>query len=287
MNVSVATARNEGWRARYGPWALVTGASSGIGRAMAVRLAALGLNLVLVARRREMLEALSNELYVRHGIQVRVIDADLTHDATLDAIALVTEDLDLGLLVAAAGLGTSGRFIDAKFEREAAVLAVNCRAVLGLSLHFAHRFAARGRGGIVLMSSIVGFQGVPYSANYAATKAYIQSLAEALHAELERLGIDVVASAPGPTDSGFATRADMRMGATVTPDTVARETLAALGRRTTVLPGILSKALTFSLAPLPRAARVRAMGFVMRGMTKHQDERSAAASQRPADEAPT
>ncbi len=276
MNSFVSNAANERWRTCYGPWALVTGASSGIGRAMAVRLATMGLNLVLVARSRETLETFSNDLRARRGVDVRVVAADLAHDDALDAIARATEDLDLGLLVAAAGFGTSGRFVDAQFEREADVLAVNCRAVLGLALHVARRLVARGRGGLVLMSSIVGFQGVPYSANYAATKAYIQSLAEALHAELGPLGVDVVASAPGPTDSGFAVRADMRMGATVDPDTVARETLAALGRRVTVLPGILSKALTLSLAPLPRSARVRVMGSVMRGMTKHQDKQSAA-----------
>lgn len=250
---------------------------------MAVRLAAARLSLVLVARTGETLETLSNELRARHEIDVRVLAVDLAQDAALDEIAAATEDLEIGLLIAAAGFGTSGRFLDAQFEREAEVLAVNCRAVLGLSVQFARRFAARGYGGIVLMSSIVGFQGVPYSANYAATKAYIQSLAEALQAELKPLGVDVVACAPGPTDSGFAARANMRMGATVTPDTVARETIAALGRRATVLPGILSKALTFSLAPLPRSARVRAMGAVMRGMTKHQAEMSAPSSQRPAD----
>ncbi len=280
MNSPVSNAANERWRTRYGPWALVTGASSGIGRAMAQRLAAMGLNLVVVARSRETLETLSNDLRARHEVDVRVIAADLAHDDALDAIARATEGLDLGLLVAAAGFGTSGRFVDAQFEREADVLAVNCRAVLGLSLDVARRLIARGRGGLVLMSSIVGFQGVPYSANYAATKAYIQSLAEALHAELGPLGVDVVASAPGPTNSGFAARANMRMGATVQPDTVARETLAALGRRATVLPGMLSKALMFSLAPLPRFARVRAMGSVMRSLTKHQDKQSAASISR-------
>ncbi|MBC5823541.1 MAG: SDR family NAD(P)-dependent oxidoreductase [Candidatus Eremiobacteraeota bacterium] len=276
MNRPISNAVNERWRTRYGPWAVVTGASSGIGRAMAVRLATMGLNLVVVARNRETLETLSNDLRARHEVDVRLIAADLAHDDALDAIARATEDLDVGLLVAAAGFGTSGRFVDAQFEREADVLAVNCRAVLGLSLHFARRLIARGRGGLVLMSSIVAFQGVPYSANYAATKAYIQSLAEALHVELGPLGVDVVASAPGPTGSGFAARADMRMGRTVHPDTVARETLAALGRRATVLPGILSKALTFSLYPLPRFARVRIMGSIMRGMTKHQDKQTAA-----------
>ena len=109
------------------------------------------------------------------------------------------------------------------------------------------------------MSSIVGFQGMPNAAHYAATKAYVQVPAEALYVELSPLGIDVLASAPGPTNSGFAARAGMRMGKVLSPAGVARPTLDALGRRSTVLPGFLSKLLTYSLIPLPRGVRVRIM----------------------------
>ena len=113
------------------------------------------------------------------------------------------------------------------------------------------------------MGSLVGFQGTPNAAHYAATKAYVQTLAEALHVEQAPVGVDVLSSAPGPTDSGFASRAGMRMGAALTPADVAGATLEALGRRSTVLPGALSKLLTYSLVPLPRWARVRVMGRVM------------------------
>jgi short-subunit dehydrogenase len=115
----------------------------------------------------------------------------------------------------------------------------------------------------------VAFQGVPRAANYAATKAYIQSLAEALGVELAPSGIDVVASAPGPVDSGFASRARMIMGSAATPRVVAEGTLNALGRSRVVRPGWLSKLLELSLATLPRVGRVRMMGVVMAGMTKH------------------
>jgi short-subunit dehydrogenase len=120
--------------------------------------------------------------------------------------------LDIGLLVAAAGFGTSGLFLNSLLEQEMAMLNVNCRSLLGLIWHFGQRFAMRGRGGMVLMSSIVGFQGMPFAAHYAATKAYVQALAEALYVELAPMGIDVLAAAPGPTHSGFATRAGMQMG---------------------------------------------------------------------------
>jgi len=123
---------------------------------------------------------------------------------------------------------------------------------------------------LVLLSSLVGFQGVPRAAHYAATKAYVQTLAEALHVELGPLGVDVLASAPGPVHSGFAARADMRMGVALQPSAVARVTLSALGHTTTVAPGLLSKVLLGALVPLPRWARTRVMGRVMRGMTQEK-----------------
>ena len=259
-------ARRDDWRARYGPWAVVTGASSGIGREIAGRVAAAGVHVVLVARRREALVALAAELGARHGVDTLAVAADLGGAAGTAAVVDTTRDLDVGLLVAAAGFGTSGPFVDGALADELEMLQVNCAATVTLSHHFGARFAARGRGGLILLSSIVGFQGAPYAAHYAATKAYVQTLAEALHVELAPRGVDVLASAPGPTHTGFAARARMRLGAALTPGDVAQPTLDALGRRATVLPGALSKLLTYSLAPLPRAARVAIMGRVMRGL---------------------
>jgi hypothetical protein len=253
---------------KYGSCALVTGASDGIGREFARRLAEAGLNLVLVARRAEVLEQLAGELRSSFGVDVAVLPADLARSEAVDSIARLTADLDLGLLVAAAGFGTSGRFVDSQVQDELEMIDLNCRAVAALAHHFGARFSRRGRGGIVLVSSVVAFQGVPRAANYAATKAYVQSLAEGLRAELEPLGVDVVASAPGPVHSGFAGRAGMRMGLAQTPLAVAQATLDALGRRGTVRPGWLSKLLGWSLALLPRWARVRVMALVMRGMAR-------------------
>lgn len=264
------TRRRERLRTRYGPWAVVTGASSGIGREMALRLAEAGLNVVLVARRGDVLEQTAAELAARHGVEARALAADLAQGTGTAAVDAATRDLDVGLLVAAAGFGVSGPFVESSLERELEMLDVNCRAVLEMSFVFGRRFAERGRGGLVLMSSLVGLQGTPHAAHYAATKAYVHTLAEGLHAELGPLGIDVVASAPGPTNSGFAARAGMRMGAALTPADVARPTLDALGRKATVRPGALSKLLTYSLAPLPRRARVRIMGRVMGRMTRHR-----------------
>ncbi|HET8625267.1 MAG TPA: SDR family oxidoreductase [Gemmatimonadales bacterium] len=250
----------------YGPWAVVTGASSGIGRAIAVELASKGLNTVLVARSRAALETLAEELATRFGVEARAVAADLGREGALHAVASATRDLDVGLLVAAAGYGTSGPFLDASPATERDMLAVNAGAVFDATHHFGNRLARRGRGGVILIGSVVGFQGTPWSAHYAATKAYVHALGEALRVEWAPRGIDVLLAAPGPTRSGFSERARMTMAAALDPTDVARATVSALGRRATVLPGSLSKLLGWSLATLPRWARVRVMGRVMHRM---------------------
>lgn len=255
---------------RYGSWAVVTGASSGIGREISLRLAEAGLNLVLVARSQNVMEQMAIDFGDRYGIAAKVLAVDLSVDSGTKIILEATQNLDIGLLVAAAGFGTSGAFIDSPIETEVEMLDVNCRSLLELTWHFGQRFVKRGNGGIVLMSSIVGFQGAPFAAHYAATKAYVQTLAEALYVELAPMGIDVIASAPGPTNSGFASRAGMQLGMALNPIDVAQATLNALGTKSTILPGFISKLLTYSLAFLPRWVRVQIMGRVMRDLTKHQ-----------------
>jgi short-subunit dehydrogenase len=269
----------ERFRAKYGSWAVVTGASSGIGRELASRLAEAKLNLVLVARSKDILEQFAAQLTARHKCQCRVVCLDLAKETGVETLEEATRELDVGLLIACAGFGTSGPFLESSLDQELDMLQVNCRSLMALSWYFGRRFAKQGRGGLILMSSIVGFQGTPWAAHYAATKAYVQALAEALYLELSPVGVDVLASAPGPTNSGFAARAGMRMGLALNPEDLAQPTLAALGRRSTVLPGTLSKLLTYSLVLLPGWARVRIMGSVMRGMTKH---RPACAAPEPA-----
>lgn len=255
---------------RYGPWAVVTGASDGIGRAFAQHLAGQGVNLVLVARRRPALRKLADELERLHGVQCRVFAADLSDPMGSDLLTSFTDSLDVGLLVAAAGFGTSGPLLASNLQSEAEMVGLNCGAVLLLAHHYGKRMASRGRGGVVFMSSLLAFHGTPGAANYAATKAHIQSLAEGLRVEWAPLGVDVIASAPGPIRSGFAERANMVMGFALPADVVARVTVQALGRKATVRPGWLSKLLGWSLAMLPRWGQVMVITQVMKGMTSHQ-----------------
>lgn len=281
-NSVAATARQSRLRTKYGPWAIVTGASDGIGRATAAELASAGINLVIVARRAELLASLATELQANHRIEVRILAVDLADRSAATVILNATSDIEVGLLAAIAGFGTSGEFVDRPLGDELEMVDVNCRAVVELCHRFAQRFVAQHRGGLVLMSSLLAFQGVPRAACYAATKAFVQTLAEGLRLELQPLGVDVVASAPGPVRSGFEARANMRMGTAAEPEIVARQSLAALGRRGTVRPGFLSKVLEGSLAPLPRWGRSRILAAVMGGMTRHQDDRKRQQERRPA-----
>lgn len=254
---------------KYGSWALVTGASDGIGLAFVYELAKRGFNLVLVARRKEILESVKRDVLKIHDIKVMIIDADLGTEDGVASMLLETKSLDLGLLVAAAGFGTSGNFINNSLREELAMIDVNCRSVVEQNHAFAKRFQEQGRGGIILFGSLVGFQGTPRAANYAATKGFIQVLAEGLRVELKPYGVDVLAVSPGPVNSGFSTRANMQMGNVDKPDSVAREALAALGNKATVRPGFLGKLLGYSMCITPRPIRVRIMEKVMGNMTSH------------------
>jgi uncharacterized protein len=255
---------------RYGPWAVVTGASDGIGRAFAHHLAAQGLQLVLVARREPVLLELAAQLQRSHGTQCVVVAADLADLESVHRLAERTASLDVGLLVAAAGFGTSGPLLNAELGVEIEMANLNCTSVLAQALHFGRRFAQRGRGGVVLMSSLLAFHGTPRAAHYAATKAYVQTLAEGLRVEWSPLDVDVIASAPGPIRTGFAARANMQLAQALPAEVVARVTMRALGRKTTVRPGWLSKLLGWSLAMLPRWGQVMVITQVMKGMTANQ-----------------
>lgn len=252
----------------YGSLAVVTGASDGIGRAFAEKLAEAGFDLILIARRQIELKLIADLVHRRHGTSVEILPLDLSDPASPSRLLDVLRKREVGIFVAAAGFGTAGQFIHNSLDAELQMIDVNCRAVVELTHGIGIGMAGRGRGGIVLFGSLVGWQGTPAAATYAATKAFIQTFAEGIGDELRALGVDVLSCAPGPVDSGFALRANMRMGATDSPSQIAAESLAALGRRRTVVPGRVGKVLTRSLSLLPRQSRVGIMGKVMRGMVR-------------------
>ncbi len=254
---------------QYGSWAVVTGASDGIGKAFAQAIAANGMNVFLVARTKGQLDELSVELALRYKVKTAVIVADLSIMEGVDAVLDHTKESDVGLYVGAAGFGTSGDFIDTSIESELNMVDLNCKSIVKHAQVYAQRFKKRGSGGIILLSSLVGFQGTPRASNYAATKAFVQTLAEGLHVELKPHKIDVLAVAPGPVKSGFADRANMIMANTDSPQIVAQHALKRLGKCFTTRPGFLGKLLGYSLSMTPRWGRVQILTRVMGDMTKH------------------
>ncbi len=256
--------------AKYGPWALVTGASSGIGEALSTHLAIIGMNVVLSGRNKEKLWSLSDALEEEHGIITEVVVADIASTPEVYKVVEEVKHIPIGLFIASAGFGTSGHFKDTNLEKEMGMLKVNSLALMMMTHYFARKFAEQKRGGIILMSSIVGFQGVPNAAHYSATKAYVQSLGEGLYHELKPFGVDVLAAAPGPVRSGFGQVADLKMDNALKPDDVASAILKALGKKHTVFPGLLTKILVSGLRTVPRWGKIHIMSKVMGGMTKHQ-----------------
>jgi uncharacterized protein len=209
---------------------------------------------------------MTKTLKARHGTEIEVMPADLSSPAAVPALLEWTAGRPVGLVVAAAGFGSIGPFLERDLGSELNMIDLNCRSVVEISHGFGARMAAEGRGGIVLFGSLVGFHGAPLSATYAATKGFVQSFAEGLGAELRPRGVSVLSVAPGPIATGFASRAGMQMSMSQRPEGVARSALGALGRRGTVRPGFLSKFLGWSLAMLPRWGRVRVTGLIMKGM---------------------
>ena len=230
------------------PWsrALVTGASSGIGRAFVLALAEAGTDVVLVARRRERLESLAEEVGVAHGTRAEVLVADLSDEEQLETVEkrLTDDDRPVDLLVNCAGFGTHGRFAELPVEREEQEIRVNVLAPVRLTRAVLPGMLDRGRGGVVNVSSIAAVQPLPHWATYGATKAYLTSFSQAVHEEVRDGGVTVMALMPGFTRTEFQDHS--KSGTEALPDVVwrsadrvARAALHAVGRgRATFVPGI-------------------------------------------------
>ncbi|SPM28689.1 SDR family NAD(P)-dependent oxidoreductase [Mycobacterium terramassiliense] len=238
---------------RFGPWAVVTGASSGIGREFAHQLADAGINVVLVARRLAVLQELGPALARGYGVDYRAVGVDLSDPGMLTPIIEATNDIDVGLLVSNAGEALPGPFVESDLQAQRAILRLNTAAHLGLSHHFGERMARRGRGGIVLVSALGATHGVPYLAHTAATKAYVSSLGAGLHGELAKQGVHVTVLHPGPTRTPalavFGLDPDKMPISPMAPEVCAREALRALERnRANCIPGRVNR-VTAALVP--------------------------------------
>jgi len=252
---------------RYGPWALVTGASSGIGAEFAVQIAEAGLNVALTARRRDRLEALSAAIEGRCGVRTLAIPMDLGEPGAPEALDGATRDLDLGLLVNNAGFGAVGLFRGQDPDRLEAMIRLNCIVPVRLTHRFLSRTAARKRSGVVIVSSVAGYQGTPYMACYGATKGFDLLFGESLASEFAGEPVDILVVSPGSTRSEFHEVAGAVPHASADPGDVVAEALRALGRKHTVATGLAVKLQANSGRFFPRRFVTACAKRILRRMT--------------------
>jgi len=239
-----------------GKWALVTGASAGIGVALARELARSGAKLILTARRKDRLEALAAELTAQ-GVEVRIVVADLTEASGPQAIYDATEGsgLVVDILINNAGLGQYGDFVTSEVDQELGQIRVNCEAMVHLSRLFVPRMVERRQGWVLVVASTASFQPVPFLTTYAATKAFDRFFALGLAEEVAPMGVKVTALCPGPTESEFfeVAGASKFRGRSIQPaEEVARKGIAALaGGKRTIVPYFAGKVSVLLVRFLP------------------------------------
>jgi short-subunit dehydrogenase len=244
----------------YGPWAIVAGASDGTGAAFAEELARHGVNLVLVARRQPLLD----ELAARLDVETRVVPLDLSTPTAIDELAKATSDLEVGLLVYNAGADTVNRtLLDRDLDELRGFVRRNCTSVLEACHHFGGLMVARGRGGVILVTSGAAWCGGATLSAYGATKAFDLVLAEGLWAEWREQGVDVLALVLGPTDTPSLQRSLERsrgtMNGLAVPADVAAEAIAHLADGPTWSYGMPDPTGPSPLGSLPRRQAVELM----------------------------
>ncbi len=256
-----------------GSWALVTGASSGIGEELARQLAPQGAHLVLTARSRDKLSALADELGARHGIQTRVVVADLARPGGADELSrdVAALGVDVDHLINNAGFGAAGPFTELDGTRQADMVRVNCEALVTLSHAFLPGMLRRGRGGVLFVASTAAYQPMPYMATYAATKAFVLSFSYALAEEVADRGVTVTALCPGPVPTGFQQTAGItpgmeRVAALSAADTVRAGISGYLAGQRVVVPGGVNRVQTTLARHAPRRVVTAALARAMRRM---------------------
>jgi uncharacterized protein len=252
---------------RFGPWALITGASSGIGKEFARQIAASGIHVALVARREPLLRAVGAECTEAFGVEHRVIALDLSEPGFLPMLADATRDLDIGLVVSNAGTGSPGRFLDKGLDELMQLLRLNTAAHLDIARHFGERLVRRGSSGLMFVGAMGADKGIPFMANDAGAKAYVQSLSLSLHEELKSCGVHVTVLLPALTETPALEKfrldpATMPMKA-MTVDRCVYEGLRALTKnQPIIIPGRINRIMN---AVIPAAV---ARGLMARRLAK-------------------
>ena len=256
---------SEDFSKRYGPWAIVTGASSGIGEAFAHSIARRGVRSLLLARRGDELERVAGDVEEATGVECVTHVADLADPRFIDALQERTRDLDVGLVVSNAGYNPVGSLEERKPQELCRILDVNCKAPLLLAHAFLPRLKTRGRGGFLMTGSFEGFFGVPYSAAYSASKNYVLAFGEALRGEHADTDIDVLVLAPSATDTAIIRARNLQdLPGIMQPSEVAEFGLDQLHHGPVAVPGAHNREMLATFAAMPRTDAVVAMGQGMK-----------------------
>ena len=247
---------------RFGPWALVTGASSGIGKEFARQIAASGIHVALVGRREPLLRTVGAECTRASGVQHRIIPLDLSEPDFLPALADATRDLDIGLVVSNAGTGNPGEFLKHDRQLLHETLRLNTIAHLDITHHFGQKLGERRRGGIILVGALGAENGIPCMANDGGAKAYVHSLGEALHYEFKPLGVYVTVLAAGVTNTAVIDKfglnpKTMPMKPMSVEQCVSEGLSGLLKNRSRVVPGRLNRIMN-ALVPASLARKLLA-----------------------------
>lgn len=262
-------------------WAVITGASSGIGAELARVMAAKGYSLVLTARRHERLEALAEEIRTAHQVEVETMALDLEDREAPQDLAEMLRDRGIRVhtLVNNAGFGLRGNFATLPIERQLAMIDLNVRTLTALTRLVLPDMLERGRGGILNVASTAAFQPGPYMAVYYATKAFVLSLSEALHEEAKGRGVTVTALCPGSTESEFSATADVEYSRSLRPSIMSAAEVARIGvegyeaGKAIVVPGGANRLGTLGAKFLPRRIVRKISGRLQRGeVTKSNEE---------------
>lgn len=257
---------------RYGSWAIVAGASEGLGAEYAKELAARGLNLILIARRDELLKPLAAKLSETYKVRIKPLVLDLCSPDAAEQIVQFAMDLEIGLLVYNAAFSAVGPFLERSMNEHMREIHTNIHAPFKLVYLLGQRLLARGYGGIVLMSSLSAFQGSAYISTYAATKAFNIVLAESLWEEWRMNGVDVLVCVSGAVKTpNYISSQPTKTGGlgdmTMTPDEVVSVALEALGKQPYVIPGRMNRVASFVMRHLlPRKIAIKFMGKTLREM---------------------
>lgn len=257
---------------RYGSWGIIAGASEGLGAEYAKELASRGLNLVLVARRLELLQSLAAYLTRKFGIRTKLLPLDLAAPDAAEQIVRHTMELEVGLLVYNAAYSAVGPFLERSMDEHMREVHTNVHSPLKLIFLLSQRMVARGRGGILLMSSLSAYQGSAYISTYAATKAFNIVLAEGLWEEWRAGGVDVLVCVSGAVETpNHAASQPEKTGSIqdmkMSPARVVHAALDALGRQPFVIPGGMNRLSSFVMRHLlPRRLAIMLMGRTLRRM---------------------